>query len=304
MGIDSMVTAIQWGELEAARKRAFHCGWLLILLGITALLGGWSWVSGALAIATGSLIVDTAKSTSTVVGKVTGATGYCGVNASEDDPCCRGSRTCCAPVNATGMLVATIIFAFIDLCWAVPTAALQSMAFIEGRAPPCDGGSSSTAAYADYCNDSAFLRGMAYLGVVRSRCTGWTGQGCRRGRRVGHARARRRMHHLPQPRTPPLLTLPGSAQAWIITCIASGLIIVVAGVALAAWQTLANSTFDFGASYYASAPAPTQIVVLGATPAGYAPAPAGYVYAVATGTGAVAEALPAAPVAGGAPKAV
>lgn len=105
-------------------------------------------------------------------------------------------------------------------------------------------------------------------------------------------------------------------QAWIITCIASGLIIVVASVALAAWQTLAGATYDFGASYYAaSAPVPTQIVVLGAAPVGYAPVPRGYVYAVATGTAATGggtvgvEVLPAAPMlapvgAGGAPKAV
>ena len=160
--------AVPWAQLEVPRSRLHRCGVLLILLGIWALWGAWIWVTAALAIASGAVLVDTFASAERMQGKATGAVQCCGrerARRREDDcePCSGGSRQqdcCCAPWHSAGLLMATIVFALVDLAWAIPVAALQAPSFARGEGPLCTD-PYYTKNYPRFCNE-AYRDGLRY----------------------------------------------------------------------------------------------------------------------------------------------
>ena len=123
---------LNWAVVEPMRSRLHICGAWLVFLGCIGLFASWTWITCALAIGTGALLIDNFVSQERMLKKISGRVGCCG-----DEEAIKTERAtdqcCCAPWHTVGLLVSTLVFASMDFIWALPTAATTSRTYYLGQ---------------------------------------------------------------------------------------------------------------------------------------------------------------------------
>lgn len=114
-----------WDRVESLRSALYAPAVGLIVTGIVAAFAGWGFVTAALAIALGAIMLDNYSSSARLHDKLSGRVGCCGV----EEPAGAAGRSrggcCCGRTHVFPLSIATCVFACIDILWAFPVSITQ-----------------------------------------------------------------------------------------------------------------------------------------------------------------------------------